>query len=186
MKKIVAFFANMPKVTGLIQGLLDMMAALVRILPMAAAKMDSPQEAKARQAIERTISLLNLGVDKTLRMCRYLGLKVERRPSGAMAIAMKHRFDKDRKDFIEYEVDELNRTLDSLDKVDEEVRPIPPGPLPPDVSENNLYPQRMKLRPDPMPPPSPPESSESSLQPEIPKVHPDGPGRPPIGANGIR
>ena len=40
MNKIIAFFAKIPKVTGLVQSMIDMMAALTRILPLVIMKIE--------------------------------------------------------------------------------------------------------------------------------------------------
>lgn len=40
MKKIISFFANIPKFTRLVQGMLDMMTSLTRILPLVITKLD--------------------------------------------------------------------------------------------------------------------------------------------------
>ena len=44
MNKIIAFFANMPKVTNLVQGMLDMMTGLTNILPLVANRLDRPED----------------------------------------------------------------------------------------------------------------------------------------------
>ena len=147
MNKIIAFFANMPKVTGLVQGMLDMITSLTRILPLVAHKLDKPEDEKLKKSLERTIGVLNGGIDKILKICKFLGIKAVKKPSGAVSVIVKDRFKKHKKEFIEYEIDELNKALDDLDKVDEpkNLKPIHPGDIPPDLTPNNLYPQKMPL-----------------------------------------
>ena len=139
MNKIIAFFAKMPKVTGLVQGMLDMMTALTRILPLVAMKIDDP---KLKDALTKTIDMLSTGINKVLKICAFLGIKVEKKPGGAIGHIVKDRFKKDKKDFLEYEIDELNKSLDSLEKVDDDEKPQnpPKGQIPLDVKPNHLYP----------------------------------------------
>lgn len=200
MNKIIAFFAKMPKVTGLVQGMLDMVTALTRILPLVIVKIDDD---KLKDSLNKTINILNLGLNKVLKICAYLGIKVERKQSAAIGEIVKNRFKKDKKDFLEYEIDELNKSLDSLENVDDEEKPPKPpkGEIPLDVKPNHLYPQKMPLRPPvppkppivvppdpppvdvkPEPPPKPPKPDE----PPIPSVMPEPPPKPPKGANGIK
>lgn len=190
MKKIIAFFANLPKVAGLVQGMVDMMGSLTRILPLVA---DKIEDHKLKAALERTINIVELGLGKVLKICAFLGMKVKRGESKAIGHIVKNRFKKhDKKDLLEFEVDELNKYLDALEKIDE----IPPKPIhgqiPLDVKPNHLYPQKMPLRgrrmkredlrpvvppqppipvpegqkiegqvpPDPIPPPAKPDSQE--------------------------
>lgn len=155
MNKIVAFFANMPKVTNLIQGMLDMMTGLTNILPLVVQKLDKPEDDGLKTALTRTVDLINKGADKVLKICRFLGIKVVRKQSNAINHIVKDRFKKHKKEFIEYEIEELNKTIDALEEVDSKGRPLPPGPPPPDITPNNLYPQRMPLKPMPPPPPKP-------------------------------
>lgn len=86
------------------------------------------------------MNILNLGIGKVLKICAYLGIKVERKQSAAIGEIVKNRFKKNKKDFLDYEIDELNKSLDSLEKVDEE--PVKPqkGQIPLDVKPNHLYP----------------------------------------------
>lgn len=145
MNKIIAFFANMPKVTNLVQGMLDMMTGLTNILPLVIQKLD---DEKLKTALTRTLDILNKGTDKTLKICRFLGIKVTKKQSNAIKAIVKDRFKKDKKDFIEYEIDELNKTIDALENVDENDKlkhPIHPGDIPPDLTPNNLYPQKMSM-----------------------------------------
>ena len=116
MNKIIAFFAKMPKVTGLVQGMLDMMTSLTRVLPLVVVKIDDP---KLKASLGRTVDIISLGIDKVLKICAYLGIKVQRKPNGAIGQIVKNRFKKDKKDFLEYEIDELNKSLDALENVDE-------------------------------------------------------------------
>ena len=215
MNKIIAFFAKMPKVTGLVQGMLDMMESLARILPLVIVKLDDD---KLKGSLKRTVDIINLGLGKVLKICAYLGIKVEKKPNGAIGQIVKNRFKKDKKDFLEYEIDELNKSLDSLENVDDDEKPPKPpkGQIPIDVKPNHLYPQRMPLRPmppppmvvppepppvpvkpPPPPPPKPPkpevdptqvDSSGSEIKPPppIPSVMPEPPKHPPKGANGIK
>ena len=149
MKKILAFFANMPKVTNLVQGMLDMITGLTRILPLVADKLDKPEDSKLKDALIRVIGILNLGTDKILKICRFLGIKIEKKESGAICVIVKNRFKKGcKKEFIEYEIDQLNKVIDGLENADENDKlntPIHPCDIPPDLTPNNLYPQRMPL-----------------------------------------
>ena len=213
MNKIIAFFAKMPKVTGLVQGMLDMMTSLTRVLPLVVVKVDDP---KLKESLGRTVDIINLGIGKVLKICAYLGIKVQKKPNGAIGQIVKNRFKKDKKDFLEYEIDELNKSLDSLENVDEKPPKPPKGQIPIDVKPNHLYPQRMPLRPPvppkppivvppepppvpvkpppPPPPPKPPkpevDSSGSEIKPPppppIPSVMPEPPKHPPKGENGIK
>ena len=123
MNKIIAFFAKMPKVTGLVQGMVDMMESLARILPLVIVKLDDD---KLKGSLKRTVDIINLGLGKVLKICAYLGIKVQKKPNGAIGEIVKNRFKKDKKDFLEYEIDELNKSLDSLENVDDEKPPKPP------------------------------------------------------------
>ena len=215
MNKIIAFFAKMPKVTGLVQGMIDMVNALTRILPLVIVKIDDD---KLKDSLNKTINILNIGLNKVLKICAYLGIKVERKQSAAIGEIVKNRFKKDKKDFMEYEIDELNKSLDALEKVDEEPAKPPKGQIPLDVKPNHLYPQKMPLGPKPpppivvppepppvpvKPPPPPPpkpevDSSGSELEngdkpnnakpepPKIPSVMPEPPNHPPKNENGIK
>ena len=164
--------------------------------------------------MNKTINILNLGLGKVLKICAYLGIKVERKQSGAVGEIVKNRFKKDKKDFLEYEIDELNKSLDALENVNEEPPKPPKGQIPLDVKPNHLYPQRMPLRPPvppkppivvpPEPPPVPvkpeppkppapppkPSSDKSELAkpepPPIPSVMPEPPNHPPKNENGIK
>ena len=78
MNKIIAFFAKMPKVTGLVQGMLDMMAALTRILPIVVLKVDDP---KLKESLTKTVDMLSTGINKVLKICAFLGIKVEMKQS---------------------------------------------------------------------------------------------------------
>ena len=205
MKKILAFFANMPKVTGLVQGMLDMITSLTRILPIVANKLEKPEDANLKSVIERLIGILNKGTDKILKLCVFLGIKVEKKPSGAIAVIVKDRFKKDKKDFIEYEIDELNKVIDALEDVDSDkkLKPIHPGDIPPDMTENNLYPQMMKphghihladnhsLKPHLAPPCKPPcqpphKDIDWDKHPPIPSVKPEPPNKPKSGEHGVK
>ena len=213
MKKIIAFFAKMPKVTGLVQGMLDMMTSLARILPLVIVKLDDEDSKKLKDSLQKTIDIINLGIGKILKICAYLGIKVQMKSNAAIGEIVKNRFKKDKKDFLEYEIDELNKSLDALEKVDEEPVKPPKGQIPLDVKPNHLYPQKMPLRP-PMPPPPivvPPDPPKVEVKPEppkppkppkpevdssgseikpppppIPSVKPEPPPKPPKGANGIK
>ena len=46
MNKIISFFANIPKVTRMVQGMLDMMTSLTRILPLVITKLDDSEQNK--------------------------------------------------------------------------------------------------------------------------------------------
>ena len=214
MNKIIAFFAKMPKVTGLVQGMIDMVNALTRILPLVIVKIDDD---KLKDSLNKTINILNLGLNKVLKICAYLGIKVERKQSAAIGEIVKNRFKKDKKDFMEYEIDELNKSLDALEKVDDDEKPPKPpkGEIPLDVKPNHLYPQKMPLRPPvppkppivvppdpppvdvkPEPPPPPPPKPEPQVDssgteikpppPPIPSVMPEPPNHPPKNENGIK
>ena len=213
MNKIIAFFAKMPKVTGLVQGMVDMMESLARILPLVIVKLEDD---KLKGSLKRTVDIINLGLGKVLKLCAYLGIKVQKKPNGAIGEIVKNRFKKDKKDFLEYEIDELNKSLDELENVDEEPPKPPKGQIPLDVKPNHLYPQKMPLGPKPPPPivvppepppvpvkppppqpPNPePDSSESELDsskehvkpepPPIPSVMPEPPNHPPKNENGIK
>ena len=138
MNKIIAFFAKMPKVTGLVQGMLDMMAALTRILPLVVMKIEDP---KLKDALTKTIDMLSTGINKVLKICAFLGIKVEKKQSQAITSIVKDRFKKDKKDFLEYEIEELNKSLDALANVDSDEEQKPPkGEIPLDVKPNHLYP----------------------------------------------
>lgn len=149
MNKIIAFFAKMPKVTELVQGMIDMIAALTRILPLVAMKIEDP---KLKESLTRTVEMLSTGINKVLKICAFLGIKVEKKQGQAIGYIVKDRFKKDKKDFLEYEIEELNKSLDALEKVDDEPMKPPKGQIPLDVKPNHLYPQKMPLRPIPPPP----------------------------------
>ena len=158
MKKIIAFFAKMPKVTGLIQGMMDMMVSLTRILPLVIVKLDEggdEEGKKLKPALQKTVDILNIGLDKILRICAYLGIKVAKKPNGAIGQIVKNRFKKDKKDFLEYEIDELNKYIDHIEGLDDddEKKHPPKGQIPIMVKEEHLYPQKMPLRPGPHPHP---------------------------------
>lgn len=149
MNKIIAFFAKMPKVTGLVQGMVDMMQSLARILPLVIVKLDDDN---LKGSLKRTVDIINLGLEKVLKLCAYLGIKVQKKPNGAIGEIVKNRFKKDKKDFLEYEIDELNKSLDSLENVDEEddededEEQIPQkGAVPVVVKQNHMYPQKMPI-----------------------------------------
>ena len=118
MNKIISFFAKMPKVTGLVQGMLDMMGALTRILPLVIMKIDDP---KLKDALTRTVDMLSAGIAKILKICAFLGIKVQRKQGDAIGQIVKNRFNKNKnkQDFLEYEIEELNKYLDSLENMDE-------------------------------------------------------------------
>ena len=164
-----------------------------------------------KDVLVRIVTIVNKGLDKVIKICRFLGIKVERKPSGAMVAIVANRFKKDKKDFIEYEIDQLNKTIDGLEEVDEKVKLPPPGPIPPDISPNNLYPQKMPLGapipppppkkevhdllvgdhqdpppPPPLPVPPPPVVPPPPPKKDIPSVMPEPPKAPPKGANGIK
>lgn len=154
MKRIISFFAKMPKVTKLVQGMLDMMGALTRILPLVIMKVDDPN---LKKALERTINILGIGITKTLKICGYLGIKVQRKQGDAINQIVKNRFNKNKnkQDFLEYEIDELNKYLEQLGQVDdgkgddeddEDGKHIK-GQIPVIVKQSDLYPQKMPLRP---------------------------------------
>ena len=199
MNKIISFFAKMPKVTGLIQGMLDMMTSLTRVLPLVQVKIE---DGKLKDALGRTLDIINLGIGKVLKICAYLGIKVQKKPNGAIGQIVKNRFKKDKKDFLEYEIDELNKSLDALENIDEEKpdKHPPKGKVPIDVEDQtHLYPQKMPLRPphghvhpDIVVPPEPPpmdvkpDEPPPEPQPPIPSVMPEPPNKPPKGENGIQ
>jgi hypothetical protein len=160
MNKIIAFFAKMPKVTGLVQGMLDMMAALTRILPLVVMKIDDP---KLKESLTKTVDMLSAGINKVLKICAFLGIKVEKKPGQAIGHIVKDRFKKDKKDFLEYEIEELNKSLDALEKVDDEdkdeddedkKKKPSKGQIPVMVKYEHLYPQKMPLCPGPHPTPN--------------------------------
>lgn len=196
MNKIIAFFAKMPKVTGLVQGMLDMMAALTRILPLVVVKIDDP---KLKESLTKTVDMLSTGINKVLKICAFLGIKVERKQSQAIGHIVKDRFKKDKKDFLEYEIEELNKSLESLANVDSEDEKKPmKGEIPLDVKPNHLYPQKMPLgpgkpppivvKPEPPPPPKPPKPEPPKPFPPdpIPSVNPPPKGKPTKGENGVK
>ena len=188
MNKIIAFFAKMPKVTSLVQGMLDMMAALTRILPLVIMKIDDP---KLKESLTKTVDMLSTGINKVLKICAFLGIKVEKKQGQAIGQIVKDRFKKDKKDFLEYEIDELNKSLDALENVDSDESQKPPkGEIPLDVKPNHRYPQTMPLRPGkPLPivvPPEPPKVDVKSQPPPIPPVKPEPPPKPPKGEHGIK
>jgi hypothetical protein len=109
-------------------------------------------------------------------------------------------FKKDKKDFLEYEIEELNKSLDALANVDsdDEKKPMK-GEIPLDVKPNNLYPQKMPLGPGkpppivvkpepPPPPPKPPKPEPPKPYPPdpIPSVNPPPKGTPTKGENGVK
>lgn len=146
MKKIISFFANIPKVTRMVQGMLDMMTSLTRILPLVITKLDdSEQNKKLKEALVRTVELIDKGIGKVIRICGYLGIKVDKKSSCAVQTIVKDRFKKNKKEFIEYEVDELNKALEDLEKVDEPSGVLIKGKVPPDIDEHNKYPQVMPM-----------------------------------------
>lgn len=97
----------------------------------------------------RTVDLIDNGIGKVIRIAGYLGVKVDKKPSCAVQTIVKDRFKKNKKDFIEYEVDELNKALENLEKVDEPSGVLIKGKIPPDIDEHNKYPQVMPLGPHP-------------------------------------
>jgi hypothetical protein len=147
------------------------------------------------------LDIINLGIGKVLKICAYLGIKVQKKPNGAIGQIVKNRFKKDKKDFLEYEIDELNKSLDSLENIDEE-KPDKPlkGKVPIDVEDQtHFYPQKMPLRPPHghvhpdivVPPEHPPvDVKPDGDKPEppspIPSVTPEPPNKPPKGENGIK
>ena len=199
MNKIIAFFAKMPKVTGLVQGMLDMMAALTRILPLVIMKIDDP---KLKESLTKTVDMISAGINKVLKICAFLGIKVERKPGQAVGQIVKDRFKKEKKDFLQYEIDELNKSLDALENVDEEPVKPPKGEIPLDVKPSDLYPQKMPLRPTHPPhhqpivvppepePPKPPKPVPPPPKPfppdPIPSVNPPPPNKPKKGENGVK
>ena len=116
---------------------------------------------------------------------------------------MKNRFKKNgadgKKDFLEYEIEQLNKSLDSIESVDEEPVPPPKGQIPLYVKPSHLYPQKLPMdcaRPCPpiVVPPEPPKVPDMNDTPdntgrpgkhEIPSVPPVPPPEPPRGENGI-
>lgn len=197
MNKIIAFFAKMPKVVGLVQGMLDMMAALTRILPLVVVKIDDP---KLKDSLTKTVDMLSSGINKVLRICAFLGIKVEKKHGQAIGHIVKDRFKKERKDFLEYEIEELNKSLDALENVDSDDDKKPPrGEIPLDVKPNHLYPQKMPLGPGKPPPivvkPEPPPRPPCPPRPQppkpfppdpIPSVNPPPPNAPTKGENGVQ
>ena len=115
MNKIIAFFAKIPKVTRLVQSMIDMMAALTRILPLVIMKIEDP---KLKESLIKTVDMLSAGINKVLKICAFLGIKVEKKQGQAIGHIGKDRFKKDKKDFLQYEIEELNKSLDSLENVD--------------------------------------------------------------------
>ena len=115
MNKIIAFFAKIPKVTRLVQSMIDMMAALTRILPLVIMKIEDP---KLKESLIKTVDMLSTGINKVLKICAFLGIKVEKKQGQAIGHIVKDRFKKDKKDFLQYEIEELNKSLDSLENVD--------------------------------------------------------------------
>lgn len=115
MNKIIAFFAKIPKVTRLVQSMIDMMAALTRILPLVIMKVEDP---KLKESLTKTVDMLSAGINKVLKICAFLGIKVEKKQGQAIGYIVKDRFKKDKKDFLQYEIEELNKSLDSLENVD--------------------------------------------------------------------
>ena len=143
--------------------MVDMINALTRILPLVIVKIDDPN---LKDSLNKTINILNLGLGKILKICAYLGIKVERKQSAAIGEIVKNRFKKDKKDFMEYEIDELNKSLDALEKVnaddddddddeedEERKKKKIPGQIPIVVKENHTYPQKMPIQPPKEPPP---------------------------------
>lgn len=197
MNKIIAFFAKMPKVVGLVQGMLDMMAALTRILPLVVVKIDDP---KLKDSLTKTVDMLSSGINKVLRICAFLGIKVEKKHGQAIGRIVKDRFKKERKDFLEYEIEELNKSLDALENVDSDDDKKPPrGEIPLDVKPNHLYPQKMPLGPGKPPPivvkPEPPPRPPCPPRPQppkpfppdpIPSVNPPPPNAPTKRENGVQ
>jgi hypothetical protein len=176
--------------------MLDMMAALTRILPLVVMKIDDP---KLKESLTRTVDMLSAGINKVLKICAFLGIKVEKNPGQAIGHIVKDRFKKDKKDFLEYEIDELNKSLDTLEKVDDESPKPPKGEIPLDVKPNHLYPQKMPLVPGKPPPivvkPEPPPPTPPPPKPEPPKPYPPDPipsvnpppkGTPTKGENGVK
>ena len=51
----------------------DMVGALVRILPLVIDKIEDP---KLKDALGRTVGILNRGLEKVLKICAFLGIKV--------------------------------------------------------------------------------------------------------------
>ena len=137
MNKIIAFFAKMPKVTGLVQGMLDMMAALTRILPLVIVKIDDP---KLKDSLTKTVDMISTGINKVLKICAFLGIKVEKKQGQAIGHIVKDRFKKKQKDFLEYEIEELNKSLDALEHVNDDPAKPQKGQIPLDVKPNHLYP----------------------------------------------
>ena len=187
MNKIIAFFAKMPKITGLVQGMLDMMAALNRILPLVIVKIDDP---KLKESLTKTVDMLSAGMNKVLKICAFLGIKVEKKQGQAIGHIVKDRFKKKQKDFLEYEIEELNKSLDALENVNEELTKPPKGEIPLDVKPNHLYPQKMPLRPGkPMPIVVPTEHQPPKPLPPpdpIPSVELPPPDKPKKGENGVK
>lgn len=195
MNKIIAFFAKMPKVTGLVQGMLDMMSALTRILPLVIVKIDDP---KLKDSLTKTVDMISTGINKVLKICAFLGIKVEKKQGQAIGHIVKDRFKKKQKDFLEYEIEELNKSLDALEHVNDDPAKPPKGEIPLDVKPNHLYPQKMPLRPgnpppivvkpEKVPPPNPPKPEPPKPFPPdpIPSVNPPPPGKPRKGENGVK
>ena len=181
MKKIIAFFAKMPKVTGLVQGMVDMMGALTRILPLVVVKIDDP---KLKESLGKTVDIINLGLAKILKICAFLGIKVQRHQGAAINEIVKNRFKKDKKDFLEYEIDELNKSLDALENVDSDENQKPPkGQVPIYVKPNHLYPQKMPLRGKPHHPPIV-VTDVPHAPPPPPPPHPPKPPKPDVDSSG--
>ena len=185
MNKIIAFFAKMPKVTGLVQGMIDMIAALTRILPLVAMKIEDP---KLKESLTRTVEMLSTGINKVLKICAFLGIKVEKKQGQAIGYIVKDRFKKKQKDFLEYEIEELNKSLDALEHVNDDPTKPPKGEIPLDVKPNHLYPQKMPLRPGNPPPTNPPKPEPPKPFPPdpIPSVNPPPPDKPKKGENGVK
>ena len=118
--------------------MLDLMTSLTRIIPLIIDKVEDP---KLKEVLGRTLGLLGRGMEKVLKICAFLGIKVEKKPSPAVGWLVKNRFKKNKPDFLTWEIDEMNKRLDELEGI-EENSPKPPfkGQIPLGVKPNHLYP----------------------------------------------
>ena len=54
--------------------MIDMMAALTRILPLVVLRIDDP---KLKESLTKTINMVSTGINRVLKICAFLGIKVE-------------------------------------------------------------------------------------------------------------
>ena len=157
--------------------MLDLMTSLTRIIPLIIDKVEDP---RLKEVLGRTLGLLGRGMEKVLKICAFLGIKVEKKPSPAVGWLVKNRFKKNKPDFLSWEIDEMNKRLDELEGI-EESPPKPPfkGQIPLGVKPNHMYPQKMPLRTPPKP--QPPIVPYPVTQPDhhLPPMPPPKPPKPP-------